>query len=163
MIASIIIILGVVLADQITKILAATYLDPNQPTVLIKGVFRFTYVENRGAAFGMLDDARWVFMVLSTVAIVAICYYLFRYRPQNKMLMVSLSLVAGGGIGNMIDRVRLGYVIDFFDFYAFPKIWIWVFNVADACVCVAAGMLIIYLFLDLLKEKKQAAQNENQL
>ena len=75
--------------------------------------------------------------------------------------MVSLGLIAGGGIGNMIDRVYLGYVVDFLDFCAFPKLWMWIFNVADACVCIGAGMLALWMILDTIKEEKEKKLAEN--
>ena len=93
-------------------------------------------------------------MLLSTVAIVAIIAFLFWKKPQNKLLLASLILITGGGIGNMIDRVYLGYVIDFIDFCAFPKIWMWVFNVADSFVCIGAGMLALWMILDTVREMK---------
>jgi signal peptidase II len=92
--------------------------------------------------------------VLSTVAIVAILVYLFWKKPQNKLLLASLILITGGGIGNMIDRVFLGYVIDFLDFCAFPSLWMWIFNVADVFVCVGAGLLALWMILDTVKETK---------
>ena len=144
-----------VLLDQVSKLLVYGFLDREESLYLIKGVLRFTYVENNGAAFGMLGDHRWVFMILSTVGIVAVFAYLWKFRPSSKLACTALAFIIGGGIGNMIDRVRLGYVIDFIDFCAFPKVWMWVFNIADSFVCVGAGMLIFYLILDIIKEAKQ--------
>ena len=158
------IIIGIIVLDQMSKLLVVKLLDPTEPFVLIKNVFRFSYLENDGAAFGMLDDHRWVFMLLSVVGILALCIYLWKILPQNnKLANIALCFVIGGGIGNMIDRVRLGYVIDFIDFYAFPSLWRWVFNVADAFVCVGAGMLILYLVLDIVKESRaeKAVTHEN--
>ena len=98
-------------------------------------------------------------MLLSTVAIVAILTYLFWKKPQDKLLLSALIMVTGGGIGNMIDRVALGYVIDFIDFCAFPKLWMWIFNIADSFVCVGAGVLALWMVLDTVKEyKKEKAQ-----
>ncbi len=148
------IMLAVVAADFASKRLVLAFLDREQPFSVIDGVLRFSYVENRGAAFGMLDEHRWVFMLISTVAIVAMIFYLVKFKPESKLACISLSLVIGGGIGNMIDRVAYGFVVDFIDFCAFPNIWMWVFNIADACVCVGAGMLVLYLVLDLIKEIK---------
>ncbi len=148
------VIILAVLADQVTKFLVVNFLDRSESLDIIKGVFRFTYVENRGAAFGMLNDSRWVFMVISTVAIVALLVYLIKFSPDNKMARLGIALVIGGGIGNMIDRIFLGYVIDFLDFCAFPNLWMWVFNVADACVCVGAGIIALYLIIDVVKEAK---------
>lgn len=70
--------------------------------------------------------------------------------------MTSLTLIVAGGIGNMIDRVRLGYVIDFLDFCAFPKLWKWIFNVADSCVVIGSGLLFLYLILDLIKANRES-------
>ena len=123
---------------------------------LIPGVLNFTFVLNDGAAFGSLDNARWIFMVLSTVAIIAILVYLIWKKPQNKLLLLSLTLITGGGIANMIDRVRFGYVIDFIDFCAFPQIWKWIFNVADSCVTIGAALLALWMIIDLIKEAKSS-------
>ena len=157
-----IIIVSCVLADQASKLLVLAFLDRSTPTVLINGILRFSYVENKGMAFGLLSDGRWVFMLLSTVGIAAMAVYLYKFAPKSRLLQSALCLAIGGGIGNMIDRVRLGYVIDFIDFYAFPTIWMWVFNIADACVCVGAGLLILYMVLDLIKDyKNKASAQEN--
>lgn len=158
-IVSVVLMIVSVIADQVTKYLVVSNMELHESIDVIPGVFRFTYIHNDGAAFGSLDDARWIFMILSTVAIVAILGYLFWKKPQDKLLLSSLILITSGGIGNMIDRIRLGYVIDFIDFCAFPKIWMWIFNVADVCVCVGAGLLALWMILDTLKEvKKEKAQ-----
>ncbi len=142
--------------DQITKLIALRALQPVGSVVVIPGVLRFTYVENRGAAFGMLSDNRWVFMIISTLAIVALLIYLCVcvFRPESKLACMALSMIISGGIGNMIDRVRLGFVVDFIDFCAFPRLWMWVFNFADACVCVGGGMLILWLILSMVSDYK---------
>lgn len=146
------IMLGVICFDQLTKWLAVTLLKGNASFPIWQDVLHFTYVENRGMAFGMLKDHRWVFMLFSTVAIVALLIYLNRYRPKNMWAQVSLSMIVGGGIGNMIDRIFLGYVIDFIDF---TLIDFAVFNVADSFVCVGAGILIAYLVWDMINEVKR--------
>ena len=168
----IVIIAATVLLDQISKILVVELLNREEPFVLIKGVLRFTYVENEGAAFGMLDDHRWVFMVLSVIGIAAVFAYLWKFRPDSKLACVSLSFIIGGGIGNMIDRIfRYGvdangetyhYVVDFIDFYAFPDIWMWVFNIADSFVCVGAGIMMVYLVMDIVKEYKKTSADKKQ-
>ena len=150
------IILGVVCLDQFTKGLAMVYLPEVGDYVPIwQDVFHFTRVNNSGAAWGMFSDARWVFMITSTVAIVGVLFYLLKYRPASKWLTVSLSMIVGGGIGNMIDRIYLKYVVDFLDFTLidFP-----VFNVADSFVTVGAGMLIWYLILDMINDYKKSKQ-----
>ena len=154
-IISVVIMALIVALDQISKWLVVANIPLYESVDVIPGVFRFTYIRNDGAAFGMLDDARWVFMILSTVAIVGVLVYMFKKKPESKLLCISLAFMVGGGIGNMIDRVCLGYVIDFLDFCAFPKLWMWNFNVADSFVVVGAGMLMLWMVLDLIREMKE--------
>ena len=111
LICAVIIILCVAV-DQVTKWLALTYLAPLDSVPLIKNVLHLTYVENTGAAFGMLKNHRWVFMIVSTAAIIAIVAYLIIKRPRNPWMRVALSLIVAGGTGNMIDRVMRGFVVD---------------------------------------------------
>ena len=161
----ILIIVAAVLLDQLTKWLVTANMSVGDAIVVIPKIFRFTYVQNEGAAFGMLSEHRWVFMVISTVAIVAMFIYLWKFRPESKLACVSLSLIVSGGIGNMIDRIfRSGvdakgevyyYVVDFIDFYALPKVWMWVFNVADSCVCVGGALLALWCIIELIREMKK--------
>ena len=151
----ILIIIASILLDQASKLIVLGFLDRNEPFVLIDEVLRFTYVENDGMAFGLLGEHRWVFMLLSTLGIAFMLVYLWKFRPTSKLACIALSLIIGGGIGNMIDRVRLGYVIDFIDFYAFD-FWMWVFNIADSCVCVGAALLILYLLIDIVNDSKKS-------
>ena len=139
----------IVLTDHLLKILVVYALKPVGSMTAIPGLLDFVYVENRGAAFGMLADSRWVFMVVSAVSIVALSVYLIRKKPKSRLLCLSLAFVIGGGIGNMIDRVALGYVVDMIDF---RLIHFAVFNVADSFVCVGAGMLMLYLILSMRRE-----------
>ena len=143
--------------DQLTKWIVVTHIPLGESVTVIPNVFRFTYIQNEGAAFGMLANHRWVFMVLSTVAILALLAYLFYRRKDSKWLTVPLALIIGGGISNMIDRFALKYVVDFLDFCAFPKLWKWIFNVADACVVVAAFILGFYLISLIVKEAQKKA------
>ena len=143
-----------VFLDQLSKWLAVILLEGQPSFYLIPGVLRFTYVENRGAAFGMLADNRWVFLVLSTLTTVCLLGFMIYSKPQSRLERAGLALVLAGGIGNMIDRVLLGYVIDFIDFCAFPKLWNWVFNVADSCICIGVGLLIIYIIKLSVSEYK---------
>lgn len=161
----IIIIVAVVALDQGSKWLVMLFLDRDEPLTLIDGVLRFTYVENTGAAFGSFDDQRWVFLIISTVGIIALFIYLWKFRPDSKWACAALSMIIGGGIGNMIDRtlyngslpttVGKKVVIDFIDFCAFPEIWPWVFNVADSFVCVGAGILIVWCIYTIVQESKE--------
>ena len=148
------VIIVAVFLDQLTKYLTILHLKPIDTLPIIKDVIHLTYVENTGAAFGMMKDARWVFMITSTVAIIGILTYMFRrvYVKKEKMPWMealSLSFIVGGGIGNMIDRTVLGYVVDMIDF---RLINFAVFNVADSFVCVGAGLMILYLLMEMKKE-----------
>lgn len=151
----------VIVLDQITKAIVVDKIPLGESVEVIDGVFRFTHIQNRGAAFGMLKDQRWIFLILSTLAIIAIIVFVIKKKPRNKLLLTALSLIVGGGIGNMIDRTYLGYVVDFLDFCAFPSLWKWIFNVADSAACIGAALLFLYLICDTVKstktEKKLAA------
>ncbi len=134
-----------IVIDQVTKYLIASGFAVGEGIDLIDGVFRLTYIKNEGAAFGSLSDYRWIFMTVSTLLIIAIIGYTVWKRPKDRLLCLSLGLLAGGGIGNMIDRVALGYVVDFLDFCAFPQLWKWIFNFADVFVCVGTAAMVIWM------------------
>ena len=161
MIINILIIVLCIAADQLTKICAAANLKDIPTLPIIENIFHFTYVENRGAAFGMLADHRWVFMILSVVGIAAIFVYLTVTKPKSWWMRLALCFIVGGGVGNMIDRIARGYVIDFIDcrFINF-----YVFNVADSFVCVGCAMFIIAVIIDEVRErklKKSAGEDKN--
>ena len=145
------IIAGIICLDQVTKWLAVVFLQGEASFPLWREVLHFTYAENTGMAFGMLKDHRWVFMVFSTLAIIGLAIYLFRYRPEGRWMQISMAFIIGGGIGNMIDRIFLGYVVDFIDF---TLIDFAIFNVADSFVCVGAGIMIVLLLVELVNEIK---------
>ncbi len=162
----IIVILACIGLDQLTKALAVKLLAPDGEFIIIKDVFRFRYIENDGMAFGKLDgeNERWIFMVVSVIGILALLFYLWKYRPESKFACTALAMIIGGGIGNMIDRTFYNalwpshegkkVVVDFIDFYAFPDLWNAVFNVADSFVCIGAGMLILWCIIEIIKETK---------
>ena len=150
------VIIVTVFLDQLTKYLTVLHLKPIDTLPIIEDVLHLTYVENTGAAFGMMKDARWIFMITSTLAIIGILgYMIYRYYVKKEKLhwaeALSLSLIVGGGIGNMIDRTMLGYVVDMIDcrFINFA-----VFNVADSFVCVGAGLMVLHLIREMVKETK---------
>ncbi len=146
-----------IFVDQLSKWLAVIFLQGNGTVGVIPFLFNFTYVENRGAAWGMFSEQRWIFILISSVAILALFVFLFIERPKNKLLLSALFLILSGGIGNMIDRLLLGYVVDFieFAFMDFP-----VFNIADSCVCIGAALLILYLIITMIEDHKNA-ENKN--
>ena len=150
-----IIAIGVAL-DQITKYLAVEFLQPVGSVPLIKDVLHLTYVENPGAAFGMLKGAPWLFNTVSVLSVIVMTAFLVLGQSPNKLYGISLSMIVSGGIGNLIDRFTLKYVVDFIDF---TLIDFAVFNGADSFVCVGAGLLILALVLDLIKEAKNKNDN----
>lgn len=155
-------LIGIV-ADQIVKYWAATDLQARGTIPLWEGVFHLTYCENTGAAFSMFSGQRWLLLAVTLVLLVGLLYALHKNWMQNAFGRTSLRLIISGAIGNMIDRILLGYVVDLFDFRLinFP-----IFNVADILLCVGVGMMMLYiLFMEpkIEKAKKEAAQDGDHL
>ncbi len=142
---------AVVGVDQLTKYLVLKHLTHVATLPLINGALHLTYVENRGAAFGMLSNSRWVFMIVSSAVIVIMTAYLIINRGGAVLGNIAVSFVLGGGIGNMIDRIWRGFVVDFIDF---RLINFYVFNAADSFVCVGCGLLIFVLIKNELAARK---------
>ena len=143
MIWGFIIIIGCIVIDQITKIIARQYLMPKKQVVIIKNFFNFTYVENKGGAWGMFGGKLWLFIIITIIAL-GVLFYLFKDfdLKNNPLYSISLSLIIAGAIGNFIDRLAFKYVTDFLDFYIFGYDFP-VFNVADICVTIGVGMLLV--------------------
>ena len=139
--------------DQLTKWLAVEYLQEGEPFPIIDGVFELLLHKNPGAAFGLFEGQRWLFMGITVVVIVVLAAILMsgKYR-QYRLVNLSGTLIIAGGIGNMIDRVRLGHVIDFlyFRLIDFP-----IFNFADMCVSVSVAALILLLLFEHQTEKTE--------
>ena len=168
---TIIIVLSVAL-DFRTKKLVAGGMELYERIPVIKGVFELEYIRNEGAAWGILSDHRWVFMAITAIAIVILPIILYKYRNLHFLFGFSLSLIIGGAIGNMIDRIFLGYVIDFiylpflnviFGPSGFPR-----FNIADSCAVVGVILMFIYLvfidktfFADDKKKKQPSEETKN--
>lgn len=142
MITTSIILILLVAADQLTKFLTLIFLKPISTKVLIKGVLSLTYVENYGAAFGMLQNSRWVFITLTIAIISAILAYRIRSGENGKLFNSASFLLISGGMSNLIDRIFRGYVVDMiqFTFIDYP-----VFNFADCCVVAGAVLMCIYV------------------
>lgn len=141
------VIMGVLL-DQWTKALAVLYLKGQKPVVLIDRIFQLCYLENRGAAFGLFQEQRTIFLI-NTVIVLAVMIYLYGRILEDKRylpLRICTVLICAGAVGNMMDRIRLGYVVDFFYFNLidFP-----IFNVADiyvTCSVFALAVLILWYY-----------------
>ncbi len=137
---------AVVILDQVTKYIVNTSMLLHDSIPIINGLFNFTYVKNPGAAFGFLSGAppffRSVFFIGVTVAaIMLILYYIRKTKTEEPLLTTSFSLIMGGAVGNLIDRVRFGEVIDFLDLYIGPHHWP-AFNIADSAISVGAILLV---------------------
>lgn len=147
-----------VVADQVSKYFVVQNIELDRGVVpVIPNVLEFIYVRNEGAAFGSMqgEGGRIIFMTFSAVAIIGVMVYMFIKKPKSPLFCLALSLIAGGGIGNMIDRIFLKYVVDFINFTAFPKIWHFPFNIADSCVVVGSFLLIAWMIIDTVKEIKR--------
>lgn len=143
----------VVVIDYIIKILVINNLKPISSLEIIPGLFSLNYVENKGAAFGMLANARWIFIVFTIAVIIFFIIFLFWKKPTSKLLNVAFILIIGGGIGNLIDRIFYGYVVDYLSISFFPPVC----NFADYCVTIGAFLLVIYLMFitDYTKKNKE--------
>ena len=163
MLASLIIAAVVFVIDQLSKIAVVLGMEVSQSIPVIQDVLHMTYVQNRGMAFGLFSDNRMLFMIPTVVLIAAVVFAIVKLGKKNKVLDVSLGLILGGGIGNMIDRVARGFVVDFVDFCAFD-FWQWVFNVADSAVVVGAFLFMFAMITDknLFPDDKKKSGEENE-
>ena len=153
---TLIIVLGIVL-DQWTKALATEYLSGVSTVPVIEGFAHLTYHTNKGIAFGMLQGAGWLFNTVTLIVVPLLALYVYLAPVGSTFKEVAITMIISGGIGNTIDRLSLGYVVDFIDFsrIGFNAI----FNVADSFVTVGAFMLIGVLLLELIKETKNVKNN----
>ena len=154
--------LGLIALDQFSKILAINHLKDKEPIVIIKGIFELLYVENQGAAYGMLAGKISLFLIITFILVPIIIYSIFKisniveYFGEKvnikafKILQIDMVIILAGAIGNLIDRITKGYVVDYFYFKLidFP-----VFNVADCYITVAVAVMLIMCFF-VLKEKE---------
>lgn len=139
----------IIITDQASKIWVSRTIPLFSHRVVIPGFFNLTHIHNRGAIFGFLSRSssplvQYILMGASIVAFFLVLYYFFKTPAQERFLHISLSLILAGALGNLMDRILRGYVIDFLDFYI--KKWHWPsFNVADASVSLGAAILIFFL------------------
>ena len=125
--------------DQVVKYLIRTNMQVAESIPVIEGLFHITYVQNRGGAFSILEGQTVMLTVLPALLTAAILIFIYKKRrTEPQLVLLALALICGGGIGNLIDRVRFGAVVDFLDFRVFP-----IFNVADICVCMGCGLLLL--------------------
>lgn len=139
----------IVILDQLTKYAAVKYLKGGNPFIIIEGFFQLHYVENYGAAFGILQNKKIFFIIITSVVIIGIIFFLTKgYYNLSKSTEISLTVLLGGAVGNLIDRIRLDYVIDFISVkfgkgYDFP-----VFNIADMAIVIGTSLIMIMILLN---------------
>ena len=146
----------VALLDQIIKYSVVNNIKPHGTVSIISGVLNITYVENRGVAFGMFTDMRWIFVALTALMIFAIIFYMFKKRPDGKFFYIVAGLIIGGGLGNLYDRIVNGYVIDYISLSFFPPVC----NFADYCITVGVILLIFYVLFKPSRKNKKVKKND---
>ena len=152
---------GVFMVDQTTKAWATRALRFDGERSVIPGFLNFAYAQNPGVAFSMFDDhgdtGRWGLSAVAIIAATLVMYFFWRTPRSDDRVLGSLALLLAGIVGNVVDRLRLGFVIDFIDVqfgsWHYPT-----FNVADAAICVGAGLLLIDMFLSKKKTAANAAE-----
>jgi signal peptidase II len=152
-----IIIIAGILLDRITKIWAASSLLGNGDIVIIKGFFSLSYLENRGAAFGIFQNRVYLLAAVTIIVLLGMLYYMLRYKPESRLLKISFAFIISGALGNLYDRLSYNYVVDFIMFhykeaYYFPS-----FNVADMLVVSGTALMLLYL----IKEEAKNGRDEN--
>jgi signal peptidase II len=152
---------GIVIADQVVKMIVDARLTELDSIVVIPNLFSLTRVHNTGVAYGMLNSVEFpgksiLVAGIAVVALIGLAFYAAALDDDQRMTRFGLALVIGGAAGNLIDRVRLGYVLDFFDFY-----WggwhFWAFNVADAAISVGVGLMILDILLGMRRARVSRA------
>lgn len=140
-----IIILTIVflIIDIVSKLIVSNLMNVNDSIVVIKDFFYITYVRNTGAAWSIFAGKTWLLIIVSLIIIFFIVGYIYKNKPKSKFEILGYSMILGGAIGNLIDRVIYGYVIDFLDFYIFGYDYP-IFNLADSFILIGVILLIIY-------------------
>jgi signal peptidase II len=151
-----IIVLLTVIIDQWSKFLVVESLQLYQSVPIVPGLFNLVYVTNSGAAFSLLADfdspwRHYFFLTVGTLAVIGISYTAWKLAPISRVYPWALGLIAGGAIGNLIDRIRVGAVVDFLDFFIGRYHWP-AFNVADSAICIGA---LTFLVINLLEARAQ--------
>jgi len=149
----------ILIVDQLTKFYIDRTMKLYQSIPLIDGFFSITYLRNRGAAFSFLAEASWrlpFFLLATVIAVIAILVAFKKLRDDQRFAAVSLTMILAGAVGNLIDRVRMGEVIDFLDVYWRNQHWP-AFNVADSAICVGVALLAF----DMFREEKRMKQEKS--
>lgn len=146
--------------DQLTKILIVSAFDLYQVQPIIPGLFNLVYVTNKGAAFSILASVdsplrHYFFVAVNSFAFIGLTYAALKMSDQHRFYRVSFAMIAAGAVGNLIDRLRFGAVVDFLDFYIGDYHWP-AFNVADSAICVGVAILFVLNIIDIKKERSRS-------
>jgi signal peptidase II len=135
----------IAILDQVVKVIIINQVDLFQTISVIPGLFEITHIHNDGAAYNMFSQTPLLLIVLPALVMLAGLVYLgLTYKKKDTLLLFAIAMVIGGGLGNLIDRILKGYVVDYLNIQIIP-----IFNVADICICIGCGLLFIYLiFID---------------
>ncbi len=143
---------ALVILDQVTKALTVSHLAVGESYPLWENVLHFTRVHNDGAVFGSFSGMPYIFNTVTVLIVLGAAYLLIRNKLGSRWLVAAVTLILGGGVGNLIDRFRLGYVIDMIDVKCFGDLWVWVFNVADCGVVIGCLILLGYYLIDWIRD-----------
>ena len=144
------IIAAIVIVDQLTKLWIVNSFNLYESVLVVPGFFNLIYAVNRGAAFSILADVdspwrHYFFLIVGIAAIIGLTIVYYKTRSESRLYGIALALICSGAIGNLIDRIRLGHVIDFLDFYIGTYHWP-AFNVADSAICIGVGIFLLVNF-----------------
>ena len=146
-------------ADRLSKYIVSHTFVLNESKEFINGFMDFVYINNPGAAWGMLSGKTWFLVLLSVVLLIFGIIVFVKYRNRSQLFLWAFTFVVSGGLGNLFDRIfRKGLVIDFLHFEFWPSFP--VFNLADCAICLGAGLLILYFVLDIIKESKEKSKTK---
>jgi signal peptidase II len=151
---------GILLSDQVTKFMVVQKFPLYQRVEVIQGFFNFTHVRNTGGAFGIFGGEKGgigsiLFVVVSLIAVGAIVFFFIKIKENEKTLTLSFSLILSGAIGNLIDRLRYGEVVDFLDFHLSTYHWP-AFNIADSAICIGIGLMALEVLIRDRKKLKKS-------
>ncbi len=152
---SILLIILIVFIDQILKWLILSNVKGFVDIIIIKDILKITYVENKGAAFGILENYTWLFIISNIAILLIFIYIVYKGYIKNDIMLISISLIVGGGLGNLIDRINYGFVIDYISLSFFPP----VFNFADSCIVVGSILFILYIIFDNDNKRTKGEKN----
>lgn len=146
-----------IIIDQLIKYFVVEYLAPVGSVSVINNLFSLTYVENRGAAFGIMQNQVWFFAAITILLLGVFIYLLVSKKMEGKLFMAATALIVGGGVGNLIDRIFRGFVVDYLAVSFFPPVC----NFADYCVVIGAVLFIISIFKTMDKKPELKSNGEN--